>query len=209
MVERVNMTEQSTGARSGLLYQQWQKSPRDLDYEQWRKKQLGVGFDQWILEQPGVEYEQWVNTQLGQDYERLITVPLSTEAPPRTFLEYWAVGILPLAISFFIFGCLVVLAELEILFGFSDLATFSVGSSLVIWSFMLPHERTAENQIAALESRPDDMTSSFWRSLKMGYRRRKNVSKRQGLADLATFLIVVGLTLAGWTLFAVELTDKI
>lgn len=114
----------------------------------------------------------------------------------------------PAAISFFIFGCLTVLAELEILFDLSELAFFGASSSLVIWPFMLAHVRTAENQIAALESRPEDTTRKFWRSLQMGYRRRMKVSKRQGRTDLATFLIVVAVTVAGWTLFAVELLDK-
>ena len=225
MEESTDMSERSVKARSGLLYEQWQKSPRSLEYEQWRKNELGVGFEQWILDQPGVGYEQWVETQLGEDYERLMAVPLSTKAPPRTFLEYWAVGIVPLAIAFFIGGCLTVLAfvlaEREILFGFYDLVitgpyyqrTIRVSWSLIfmsstICSFMLPHERSAENQIAALESRAEDMTRNFWRALQMGYRRRMKVSKRQGRTDLATFLIVVVLTAAGWTLFAVELLDK-
>ena len=226
MSESTDVSEPSIKARGGLLYKQWQRSPRGLDYEQWRKNQLGVGFEQWILDQPGVEYEKWVKTQLSDDYERLITVPLAVKPPPRTGLEYWAVGIVPLAISFFIFGCLTVLAfivtNLDILPGFSDLVLTGpqyqrtireswslIFLSSVTWAFMLPHERTTENQIAALESRPDDMTSSFWRSLQMGYRRRKSVSKRQGLADLATFMVVVVVMLAGWTLFAVELLDKI
>ena len=208
MSERANLSEPSTAAedRSGLLYGQWQRSSRGLDYEQWRKNQLGVGFEQWILDQPKVEYEQWVKTELGKDYERLITDPLSVKPPPRTVFEDWSVGILPLGISFIVGFWLMVLL---VAFDFNAPATLGVFVGLGGWSFLLAHERDAEYQIAALESRPEDMTRNIWLSLKLGVRRRMKVSKYRGWEQLIILLLLVPITLASWTVLAVELLNKI
>ena len=211
MSESTDMSEPSIETRNGLLYDQWQRASRHLDYEQWRKNQLGVGFEQWILHRPGVEYEQWIKNQLGKDYERLIAGPLSVKAPPRSHLEvgYWEAGFWQLVISFLAAMSLFVLAEIGLLFGLSDLAVLGVVWNLVIWPFMLIHERDMENRIAALESRPEDTTDNLWRHLAIGYRRRMKVSKFQGYQHLATFVIAAVVSMAGLTVFAVELLDNI
>ena len=203
---RAALSDASTEAASSLRYEQWRRAPRALDYAQWRKNQLGVGFEQWILDQPGVAYEQWVKTKLGKGYEQLITAPLSVKPPPRTIVESLAVGILPIGISWIVIGCFTIFAyPLDL----SDLAFTGTVWSILIWPYLLAHERSVEYQIAALESRPEDMTRNIWLALKVGYRRRMTVSKSGWCTYLASVLFMVALTLASWTALAVELPDKI
>ena len=203
---RAALSDASTEAASSLRYKQWLRASRALDYAQWRKNQLGVGFEQWILDQPGVAYEQWVKTKLGKGYEQLITAPLSVKPPPRTIVEHLAISILPVGISFIVMGCFAIFTHpLDL----SYLAHAGTAWSILIWPYLLAHERSVEYQIAALESRPEDMTRNIWLALKVGYRRRMTVSKSEWRKYLASVLFMVALTLASWTVLAVELPDKI
>ncbi len=200
---RAALSNTSTEPASSLRYEQWLRASRALDYAQWRKNQLGVGFEQWILDQPEVPYEQWVKTKLGKDYERLITAPLSVKPPPRTIVEHFAVRILPLGISYILMGFFGIFAySLDL----SYLASVGTMISIVGWPYLLTHEPAVEYQIAALESRPDDMTRNIWLAFKVGYRRQMALSKWKGYKYLATLLFMVALTLASLTLLAVELT---
>ena len=84
-----------------------------------------------------------------------------------------------------------------------------MGLGLLFWPFILVYERDFANRVAALESRPEDMTRNILRSLKIGYRRRMKVSAWEGRSHLAGLLFAAALTLGGWTVFAVELLDNI
>ena len=203
---RVALSDASTEAASSLSYKQWLRASHAVDYAHWRKNQLGVGFEQWILDQPGVAYEQWVTTKLGKGYKQLIAAPLSVKPPPRTIVEHIAIGMLPVCISWLVIWCFTfIVFPLDL----SYLAFTGTIWSILIWPYLLAHERSVEYLIAALESRPEDMTRNIWLALKVGYRRRKTESKLVFCTYLATVLFMVALTLASWTAFAVELPGKL